>query len=116
VEKCGRARQATEDNTIQCRKDAICTLDNKEMNTDTPSYFILITVDSSKKYFVARQHWKGNPRLHFHGNTKNSYIVDSYINTNKNKKEMYYIHGNNGYVNTQHKVTLYVHCLSCYVQ
>lgn len=29
---------------------------------------------------------------------------------------MYCIHGNNGYVNTQHNVTLYVHCLSCYIQ
>jgi len=105
VEKCCTARQATDDNTIQCRKDAICMLDNEEMNTDTHSYFILINVDSSKKYFVAR-HWEGNPQLHFHGNTKHSYIVDSYIKTNKNKKEMHCIHGNNGYVNTPHNVTL----------
>jgi hypothetical protein len=82
VKKCGRARQATDDNTIQCRKYASFMLDNEEMNTDKHSYFILIIVDSSKKYFVARQQWKGNPQLHFHGNTKSSYIVDSYINTN----------------------------------
>ena len=59
MKKCGRARQDTDDNTIQCRKDAIFMLDNKEMNTDTQSYCILIIVDSSKKYFVVRQHWKG---------------------------------------------------------
>jgi hypothetical protein len=105
VEKCCTARQATDNNTIQCRKDAICMLDNEEMNTDTHLYFILINDDSSKKYFVAR-HWEGNPQLHFHGNTKHSYIVDSYIKTNKNKKEMYCIHGNNSYINTPHNVTL----------
>jgi hypothetical protein len=66
---------------------------------DTHSYFKLI-VNSCKKYFVAQQHWKGYPLLHFHGNTKHSYTIDSYINTNKNKKEMYCFHDNNGYVNT----------------
>ena len=38
-----------------------------------------IHVNSSTKYFVARQLCKGNPFLHFFGNTQQFYIVDSDI-------------------------------------
>jgi hypothetical protein len=35
VEKCGKARQATDDNIIRPRKDAICMPDNQGKNTET---------------------------------------------------------------------------------
>jgi hypothetical protein len=35
VEKYGTINQATDDNTLQCRKDAICMRDNKDKNTES---------------------------------------------------------------------------------
>jgi hypothetical protein len=37
VEKYGGLRQATDDNIIRRRKDAICMPDNEDKNTDTRS-------------------------------------------------------------------------------
>ena len=35
MEKCGTARQATDDNLVRRRKDAICMPDNEWKNKDT---------------------------------------------------------------------------------
>jgi len=37
VEKCCGAREATYDNVLQCRKDAVFMLDNQDKSTDTVS-------------------------------------------------------------------------------
>jgi len=43
-------------------------------------------VEGSEKYFVARQHYKGNPLLLFRGNTQQLYI----IGICNNEKETHY--------------------------
>ena len=64
------------------RKYAIRTSDDRRKHTDTHSeYLIVITVHGSTKYFTARQQYKGNALLHFHGNSEHLYIVDSYSYT-----------------------------------
>ena len=77
-------------------------------------YITLITVNSSTKHFVARQHSTGTPLFHFHCNTEHFYIVDSYIYAKNNKKGGYcYVSTAKNVTRTRHNVTLYVHYLSC---
>jgi hypothetical protein len=81
---------------------------NEGKNTDTHSEYlrvILITVNSNTKYFVARQECKTNPLLHFCGNIKHFYIVDSYT-YGDNKKEMLRFHSKTMIRRTRNNVTL----------
>ena len=50
-------------------------------------YTIFIVVIKSTKYFAPPWQCKGNPLLHFHGNTGHFYTSDSYIHA-KNKMEI----------------------------
>jgi hypothetical protein len=54
--------------------------------------------DSSTLYFVPRQQCKGNPCLHFYGNTEHLYTVDThkYVHNNIKRKHCFF-HSNNGY-------------------
>jgi hypothetical protein len=55
VEKCGTAREATDDSIVRRREDAICRPNTYGKNTDTHTFIVLIInhVTDSRKYFVA---------------------------------------------------------------
>jgi len=85
VEKCGRPRQATDNNIIQQIKEVTCMLVNQGKNID--AFLIFVIVNSSKKCFLDRQQCEGNPLLHFYGNTADFNTFYMYIKTKNNKRE-----------------------------
>ena len=79
--------------------------------TDTHSEcVILLVVDISTKYFVARERCKVNALLRYAGNNVRFDIVDSniYAKYDKQVNRLFLVRGNDGYANALH-VTLYVH-------
>ena len=75
-----------------------------------------VRVDSSTKHFVAWQQCKGNPFLHFFGNTPQFYIVDSDICSPAVPSELTVAFPRQRLVTRmRHSVLLYIHCLSCYL-
>jgi heptaprenylglyceryl phosphate synthase len=90
VEKYGTAGQATDGSIIRRRKDAICLPDTSGKKTHTRAHthtVILVIVNSSSKYFAARQQREGKTLLQSYGNTEHFYIVDSYLYAKNNKRE-----------------------------
>ena len=65
-------------------------------------------VNSSRKYFVARQQCKENPFLQSHGKTENFFIVEIYIYFNNNKKWniLLPLHANNDHANAPERNVL----------
>jgi hypothetical protein len=53
-------------------------------------------VDSSKKYFVARQQCKGKPLLHFDGKTEQFiFVTDTSTSTTVKRKRVFAFRANN---------------------
>jgi len=68
---------------------------------------MLITVNSSTKYFAARQECKRHPMLPFHGNIEHFYTVNSSATPTKIKGTAALLfHSNNCYANATKRNTL----------
>jgi hypothetical protein len=52
VDEYGKARQATDDDIMRRRKDAICLLDNKSKDTNLHSYYLILIAFPRQKWVI----------------------------------------------------------------